>query len=414
MPLPPRRLTRYLLGATLLIFATVLLFKTTDLARLWRELPVIKQKGDSILIQELESLESQFYSSKQQFGQGSDSQYTFNPAQPLAGQNYTRRIVVPKLKRENISWIDEELPGIPTAVYAVDDRDAALRPPKNKGNEVMVYLSYIIDHYDILADVNIFIHAHRWAWHNNDLFDSDTAQMIRHLSDARVLREGYMNLRCQWYPGCPAWLHPGAQEEDEEKKEEKHVAKAWGEIFPGKPRPETLAQPCCSQFAVSKDRIRAVPLAEYERLRQWVLRTSLGNNMSGRVFEYLWQYLFTGQHALCPEIHTCYCDGYGACFADEHDFQGWFKMRFELRQDEWELQSWLDNEGKYEEALKLGRARDAERIERAPEGRVKELKLGIWQRWLQLADWKDRALERGRDSRERARVAGRQWVEGDA
>lgn len=58
--------------------------------------------------------------------------------------------------------------------------------------EVMVYLSYIIENYDKLADVNIFMHAHRLAWHNNELLDHDAVQVIARLSAERVQREGYV------------------------------------------------------------------------------------------------------------------------------------------------------------------------------------------------------------------------------
>jgi hypothetical protein len=58
--------------------------------------------------------------------------------------------------------------------------------------EVMVYLSYIIENYNKLADVNIFMHAHRHAWHNNELLDHDSVQVIGRLSAERVQREGYV------------------------------------------------------------------------------------------------------------------------------------------------------------------------------------------------------------------------------
>jgi hypothetical protein len=408
LSLPPR-ITRYLLVALLLVPSIVILLCYTDILDGWRVLPRIAPKEDSILHQELKSLEEHGESSGQALEK---SLYGFKPGVMIAEHNYTRKIVVPTTKSEDISWLDEELPGVPKAVYAVDDPRAPLHPPKNKGNEVMVYLSYIIDHYDVLADVNIFIHAHRWAWHNNDLLDGDTALMIRHLSDARVIREGYMNLRCQWYPGCPGWLHPNAQQEDEEKKEEMFVAHAWKELFPARPMPEVLGQPCCSQFAVSKDRITAIPLAEYTRLRRWILKTKIRDSMSGRVFEYLWQYLFTGQHTHCPDMHTCYCDGYGACFEDEEDFQSWFKTRFYVRKDEWELNSWIENEDKYQDFVNKAKMGDAERVERAPQGRIEELKLGIQQRWIELWEGREVALERGKDEKHRAKIAGREWIAG--
>ena len=44
---------------------------------------------------------------------------------------------------------------------------SALVPLKivpNRGAEAMAYLSAIIDHYDNLPDIMIFMHAHRFAW----------------------------------------------------------------------------------------------------------------------------------------------------------------------------------------------------------------------------------------------------------
>jgi hypothetical protein len=30
--------------------------------------------------------------------------------------------------------------------------------------------------------------------------------------------------------------------------------------------------------------------------------------------EFMWQYIFTGMHSVCPPVHLCYCDAYGLCF----------------------------------------------------------------------------------------------------
>lgn len=57
---------------------------------------------------------------------------------------------------------------------------------------MMVYLSYIIDRYEDLADVNVFVHSHRWAWHNNELLGNDAVEIISRLSSERVQREGFM------------------------------------------------------------------------------------------------------------------------------------------------------------------------------------------------------------------------------
>ncbi|KAK5003739.1 hypothetical protein LTR28_009798, partial [Elasticomyces elasticus] len=117
-----------------------------------------------------------------------------------AGEKYTRTIVLAR-SQENTTWLESELSDLfaleewKHAVYVVDDPRAPFHPPKNKGHEVMVYLSYIIDHYEKLPDLSIFMHAHRFAWHNNELLNTDAAETLRRLSPERVIREGYMNLR---------------------------------------------------------------------------------------------------------------------------------------------------------------------------------------------------------------------------
>jgi len=111
------------------------------------------------------------------------------------GSNYSRILVVPKLQSDDIRWISAELPELETAVYEVDNPSAKFRVPKNKGHEAMAYLTYIIDHYDNLPDTIIFTHPHRSAWHNNILLDLSTPITIKRLSDGRVARQGYMNLR---------------------------------------------------------------------------------------------------------------------------------------------------------------------------------------------------------------------------
>jgi hypothetical protein len=73
----------------------------------------------------------------------------------------------------------------------------------------MICLTYIIDFYSNLSDINISMHAHQDAWHNDELLDHDSVKIISRLSSERVQREGYMNLRCNWEPGCPSWMHPG-------------------------------------------------------------------------------------------------------------------------------------------------------------------------------------------------------------
>ena len=123
------------------------------------------------------------------------------------GEPYTKSVIVPKTKGDDVEWIAEnfgDAPNFRSFIYSVDDSRADLHTPRNKGHEVMVYLSFIIDNYSDLSDVNIFLHSHQFSWHNNDLLDNDIVQMITRLSSERVQRVGYMNMRCHWGPGCPS------------------------------------------------------------------------------------------------------------------------------------------------------------------------------------------------------------------
>jgi Protein of unknown function (DUF3431) len=328
------------------------------------------------------------------------------------GHNYTKVLVVPKVRDENTDWIKEEMPDLPTAIYVADDPSAPLHPPKNKGNEVMVYLTYIIDHYEELPDIVMFMHSHRWSWHNNDILNNDAYEIITRLSSERVMREGYMNLRCHWNPGCPDWIHPGRIEEDGEKREEKELARVWSELFPLEPIPQVLAQPCCSQFALSRGRIQAIPKTKYVFYRDWLLRTKLDTYLSGRVWEYLWQHVFTGSSAFCPDQHICYCDGYGVCFENGAAFDHWFELRWKQRDLEKELDAWKSKADLIKDA-QAGGLDETDMLEVPEIGKDVALKQEIEHILRQLDDQRNESINRGNDPRNRAAIAGRVWHEGD-
>ena len=254
-----------------------------------------------------------------------------------SGSNYTKTMVVSRLSNDNISWIGEELPGINATIYVANDPTATVHPPMNKGHEVMIYLTYIIDHYFDLPDTMIFMHAHRWTHHNIELLGYDSAQMVRRLSDEYVAREGYVNMRCKWHPGCPEWLHPADARETLERQEGVVLPGTWHELFPSKPVPQVLSQGCCAQFALSKNRVLSIPLSRYVFCRDWVLKTPLSDYISGRIWEYLWQLLFTGESTYCPAEDTCHCQGFGVCFGGNAEYRQFEELRLTKEAHEMEL-----------------------------------------------------------------------------
>jgi len=260
------------------------------------------------------------------------------------GANFTRTLVVASTKDESTSWISDKLhdilaPNGPLnlAIYLADDVTVKLRPPLNKGREANIYLSYIIDFYDALPDFTIFMHSHRTAWHNNDLLDSDAALTVRNLSPARVISNGYANLRCHWNPGCPDWIHPGTTQENDQKYEEVVFASAWANLFPNVTVPQSLSQPCCAQFAVSRERIHSQSKDRYIELRHWLYNTELSDFLAGRIFEYIWHYIFTSETSHCPSPHSCYCELYGVCFESNDELDDLIALNGNILESQFKL-----------------------------------------------------------------------------
>lgn len=342
----------------------------------------------------------------------------FMPGIPKSqGSHYSKSLVMAKTKKENTTWTESELEGTGwnVSLYVVDDPTAPLHTPKNKGHEAMVYLTYMIDNYDNLPDIIAFTHAHQFAWHNEEIFEFDAAEMLRHLSLERVTREGYMNMRCNWSPGCPNWLKPGAMDEDGGKKEEKLIAKAWSEIFPDMDIPQVLSQPCCAQFALTRERVLTIPRERLMHYRQWVLNTNLRDTMSGRVLEYIWHLVFTGQEVLCPTQNACLCDGFGICFGGEDEVNYYYQTLWRTRDANDELKKWQEMAGTLDEdariALSLDEMADAEPSEDDSQGIL--LTVEVEETAAELARLKKDAFKRGEDPVYRAWSAGRHYQTGD-
>lgn len=350
----------------------------------------------------------------------SQTEYYYTPRPQYApgvpkppGSTYTKMIVAPRTSEEDTNWMTYELPDWETAVYVADDPEAPLHPPKNKGHEVIVYLTYIIDFYDNLPDIVAFMHSHQFAWHVDEIFGGDTAVMLQRLNPARVIREGYMNLRCIWAPGCPDWMHPGTVQEDESKQEEVMLAHVWREVFPQEPVPDVLAQPCCAQFAVSRERILTIPKSRFVFYRDWVMKTDLSDYISGRAWEYLWHVIFTGQKTVCPKENVCYCDGYGVCFGGDDKYDAFRGLGFQKQDLERELEKWNDQAQKVELAQEDGRLDETTPLEIPEPGKDEDMLREINEKGVRLQELIDEAVVRGDDPKNRAYEAGRPWKEGD-
>lgn len=238
-------------------------------------------------------------------------------------KSLSKMIVMTKTAFEDTRWVTQELPDWNASIYSWDDLSGNTIPLMNdKGREANAYLTYIIDHYNDLADVVVFLHAHRGGnprgWHiDNEYFDN--ALSIKRLRLGKVQKEGYVNLRCQFLPGCPVMFDTKVKEEPEEHSIYLDAFKeTWPVLFPKIPIPETLGVACCAQFAVSKAQIRQRPKSDYERYKKWLLETSYDDHLAGTVLEYLWHVIFGRDPVHCPDIWECYCEVFGEdCYVIE-------------------------------------------------------------------------------------------------
>lgn len=158
----------------------------------------------------------------------------------------------------------------------------------------------------------LFSHADRYQWHNEDPM-YDGVPPVLNLRLSHVKSVGYASLRCTWFPGCPTSQHPSLSSPDKNRGISHTYALQWQSFFPHSPLPPSVGAPCCGQFAVTRERVLERSVTEYERIRQWLWETALGDGRSGRVMEYMWHKLFGMEAVHCPDAETCFCEKFGLC-----------------------------------------------------------------------------------------------------
>lgn len=218
-------------------------------------------------------------------------------SQPLSS-SISKALVVASTTQDDTSWLSNIPPSLNWTLYhyRVDaPLSPALSVPSTSGNEAMVYLTYIIDHYNALPDVVFFHHAHFTAWHQ-DLTTLDELALLR---PQHILRAGYASTRCLT-SGCEniiplAGAPPGEWADFHHLDRQTHLVTlldGFLDLEAGEIMPEVLAAPCCAQFAVSGERVRRRSREWWVGLRRWLVETPLLSMNSGRLMEHLWHIWF--------------------------------------------------------------------------------------------------------------------------
>ncbi|OJJ44001.1 hypothetical protein ASPZODRAFT_72227 [Penicilliopsis zonata CBS 506.65] len=231
---------------------------------------------------------------------------------PQSQQTIHKAMVMASVKSDNTSWLFELFPDWHKSIYMVDDMSAKLTVPRNKGRESMAYLTYIIDNYDNLPDLILFIHPQRYQWHNDDPY-YDGVPMLSNFQVPYLEEQGYVNLRCAWTLGCPSEIHPFSDTHREDVHAGEYFKNGFMELFPGVEVPDSVGVSCCAQFGVTRTKIRERPRSDYQRFRKWLLETPLPDDLSGRIMEYSWHMIFGKGPVHCPTAQECYCKVFGLC-----------------------------------------------------------------------------------------------------
>lgn len=90
------------------------------------------------------------------------------PQVPVEELPPTKALVVASVEADDTSWIHTHLPDWQVNRYVVNSESTQFQVPKNKGREAMVYLTYMIESYNNLPDIVVFMHSQRYQWHNDD------------------------------------------------------------------------------------------------------------------------------------------------------------------------------------------------------------------------------------------------------
>ena len=141
----------------------------------------------------------------------------------------------------------------------------------------------------------VFLHSHRNGHpipEEPGRIDYSAVELVTELRQDFVLQEGFVNLRCRRSPGCPADIEPFRGSANTANVGEQYYAAAWKELFGNNKVPKVIGAPCCSQFAVSREAVLKRPLADYQRMYDWVLHNTLPDEVTSNIMEYTWHIIF--------------------------------------------------------------------------------------------------------------------------
>jgi hypothetical protein len=209
--------------------------------------------------------------------------------------------------REDLSWLQNIK--YPYSIYSrsLQNSKDTVHLNHDKGVEAYAYLQYIVDNYDALPEVVIFVHGHRQSWHQDGNIDDI-------LNNLKFDKSFYNFNNC--------YINPMSRGEDEtvvshyfprfkdsclfRKSYKLWMEDTWEELFLKRIElPERFECKAGAQFYTTREKILQHPKWFYEHMLRWLMETdiderlrvskdkqTLDSQVSGRIMEFNWHLLF--------------------------------------------------------------------------------------------------------------------------
>jgi len=187
--------------------------------------------------------------------------------------------------KNDIKWVENVLnPNI--FIYSkINNNPKFIFYPFTQGQEVNVYLKFIIDHYFNLPDKCLFLHDHQKSWHQD--FNTDFI-----CNSLNWNLDSYFSINKRTGYEIISWISPPHARQFQLLKTN------WDFLFEGLLEfPREIGYYMGGQFVVNKNNILKYPLKIYEKWLNWINNAkdpmTPEGNVPGQLFEWTWNYIFT-------------------------------------------------------------------------------------------------------------------------
>tara|TARA_X000000368_G_C23001654_1_gene699247 strand:+ start:782 stop:1363 length:582 start_codon:yes stop_codon:yes gene_type:complete len=177
---------------------------------------------------------------------------------------------------ENLDWTKNLI--YPYTIVSRNNIPKEVAP--NKGYEASAYLEYIINNYENLPDICIFVHGHRNDWHHKENID----EKIKNLDfsynyyNINELKTDYLKNHIKEFSILKNYIY------------------IFNNILNKQIIVQNIKYKPCAQFYVKKENILIHSIDIYKKLYNFLMTTNIHSFWSARFFEYLWHFIFTNNY----------------------------------------------------------------------------------------------------------------------